>query len=897
MKPSLRNPYLVLALATVLTSTSRSQSTLLTDNFTVTGTPDTTNVNFNLAGRQSGTQATQSWTKIANGWQSQIGNASVFGGDGNYLMVADGGGAARLAGLSLSSALVPAAEKLVIQFDADATGEWMSFMISPSSPSGLWHPVVGSGDFGMLIRPDGRIQAFNNGGVIAGINDVFLASAGINTITLTFTSADGTGSPFAGNGTRVSISDGTNTWSANLNTGFTTEDISFGSYANGGRGLIDNLSITTVPSLSPGRWSGETNGTWDEATVNFSGQSFAQMKLAGVNTATFADIDGSGNPVAQNNVTIAAGGVEIPDVLFSNNSVDYTLNSADANGIKGSTHLAKTGSGTLTITGSHSYTGTTAISAGAIALSGGSNRLPTTTDLTLASPGVLRLNGNHQEVAGLSGNGRVVNGNATTASFTVNNSGSATFSGNLGGTGLDEDNLALIKSGAGTLNLTAPSSFTGGTTIADGVLSLNYEPGGISNTPIGAMDASNTVTINNGGVLTSDGFRNNWLSNTAVSSGGGNAISVVVNPGGTLRGANNRITGLGNVTLNGGILEVSDGLTGFGWFASFNLGGDLTVGGSTPSSITTSPGAGASANFQLADGANNTSGGGTRTVTVADVTGNAAPDLLVGARLSNGTLVKEGPGTVEITAGASGTGSPISWEVNDGTFVLANAATFEFRVTNSSSNRVYEGSGSGSAAFNGILDINTAAVTLSNGAIWSLIDVAGLGATFGPNFAVNGFVDPENDGSWTKSDLIGDWTFSEGTGELSLQIADDYLAWGSAYGLAAGSENGDLDGDGLTNFEEYAFGLLPNSGASVNPITAGLDRTGRTFSYTRRDSDLANVNYSVWFSTNLTDWTEDTGATEGTPVLNGDVETVQVTLSNLAGNPLPGRLFVQVRAE
>ena len=35
-----------------------------------------------------------------------------------------------------------------------------------------------------------------------------------------------------------------------------------------------------------------------------------------------------------------------------------------------------------------------------------------------------------------------------------------------------------------------------------------------------------------------------------------------------------------------------------------------------------------------------------------------------------------------------------------------------------------------------------------------------------------------------------------------------------------GSEGGDLDNDGLTNFEEYAFGLIPDSGSSVNPISA-----------------------------------------------------------------------------
>jgi hypothetical protein len=226
---------------------SASAALIFSDSFSVTGTPNTYDLNYNNSGRQGGSQMTQTWTPSAN---VQVGNNSVFGGDGNYLMVADGAGNARLDGLSLSSALVGTNEQLVIQFDADAVGDgdqWMSFMISPSSGSGLWHPVVGSGDFGMLIRPNGNIQAFNNGAIVGGINDFSLASSGINTITLTFSGADGTGSPFAGFGTRVNISDGTNSWNATLNAGFTAETISFGNYASGGRGYVDNLSIYTVP--------------------------------------------------------------------------------------------------------------------------------------------------------------------------------------------------------------------------------------------------------------------------------------------------------------------------------------------------------------------------------------------------------------------------------------------------------------------------------------------------------------------------------------------------------------------------------------------------------------------------------------------------------------------------
>ncbi len=124
----------------------------------------------------------------------------------------------------------------------------------------------------------------------------------------------------------------------------------------------------------------------------------------------------------------------------------------------------------------------------------------------------------------------------------------------------------------------------------------------------------------------------------------------------------------------------------------------------------------------------------------------------------------------------------------------------------------------------------------------------------------------------------------------------DYDTWAGSFTPPIGLPAADDDNDGLSNQEEYAFGLLPNSGSSVNPITVALDKSTGTFSYTRRDSSLAPLNYSIWYSTDLVTWAEDTNATEGTPSLSSGVETVPVTLSNLPGNPLPAKLFIQVRA-
>jgi hypothetical protein len=162
---------------------------------------------------------------------------------------------------------------------------------------------------------------------------------------------------------------------------------------------------------------------------------------------------------------------------------------------------------------------------------------------------------------------------------------------------------------------------------------------------------------------------------------------------------------------------------------------------------------------------------------------------------------------------------------------------------------------------------------------------------------VAGFTQQGDGVTWTMSDIRGTWSFSEVTGELTLDIGSDYDDWVTANGVV-GTENDDDDADGLTNFEEYAFGLDPTGGSSVNPIISQLDKSTKKFSYTRRDTTLPDptLNYSVWFSTDLVTWTEDTDATETVSGPVDDIETVEVTLSTAPGDPLPGKLFIQVRA-
>ena len=91
-----------------------------------------------------------------------------------------------------------------------------------------------------------------------------------------------------------------------------------------------------------------------------------------------------------------------------------------------------------------------------------------------------------------------------------------------------------------------------------------------------------------------------------------------------------------------------------------------------------------------------------------------------------------------------------------------------------------------------------------------------------------------------------------------------------------------------------AFQIVNTPVASTNfVIIVPPTRITGAFRYTRRAA--SGLTYSVWTSTNLTAWTQDVGALEGTVTTAGGLETVPVTLSPaLLRNPA---LFVRVQAQ
>lgn len=131
---------------------------------------------------------------------------------------------------------------------------------------------------------------------------------------------------------------------------------------------------------------------------------------------------------------------------------------------------------------------------------------------------------------------------------------------------------------------------------------------------------------------------------------------------------------------------------------------------------------------------------------------------------------------------------------------------------------------------------------------------------------------------------------------LRITVLSDYQSWaGNFPGYNLTDPAGDADSDGLTNREEWIWGLDPTRGSSVNASPILVNFTAKSFSYTRRDDALTGLDYSIWYSTSFESWLKDAGAIQTAGIPNEkNVETVEFTLSpHLQVQP---KLFLRVQA-
>src|SRR5204863_379921 len=136
-----------------------------------------------------------------------------------------------------------------------------------------------------------------------------------------------------------------------------------------------------------------------------------------------------------NTFTVSGNVSNGANLLTVGGSGNTTISGGLGNGAGG---LTKTGAGTLTLTGNNTYTGTTTISAGILAV------------------------GNGGATGDISASANVVNN----AALSFSRSNAVSYGDVISGTG------ALAQAGGGTLTLTGNNTYSGTTTISAGTLSV-----------------------------------------------------------------------------------------------------------------------------------------------------------------------------------------------------------------------------------------------------------------------------------------------------------------------------------------------------------------------------------------------------------------------------------------
>lgn len=646
-----------------------------------------------------------------------------------------------------------------------------------------------------------------------------------------------------------------------------------------GTGLI-YLNVTEAPATYV--WSGNTatpgSGDWDTSSLNWNASSVA-FSTSGAQVAEFPNLAGGGTV----NLTDAYSPLSVSVANATGNP--YTFNGSGK--LTGSTLLNKSNTGRVTFsTGNHDYTGATTISGGALIKQSADL---TTGSITVSSGASFALSGGITDGAGQT----LLIGGAGIAAVDYFNPGSQAYRG-----ALQAINGANTWEGDVVLTSTANTPTT--------VNRIGVQPGA-------SLTLTGMISENVAGAYLL--FRAGSSGENITLSGTGtysytNETQLYSNGGAIILGNDNKFPTAKLLNLTSGGTTVLD-LNGYDqeflgiYGGAVGAAATISNNGSQSSLLTVSPAATTSYTFNglITDGSSSVSfvknGAGTQVLGFANTyTGtttvnsgtlliNAAQTAATGAvQINHGTLGGIGSIGGGVTVSATGTIAP---GVTTGTLTvpsadLSSGATLSIDVNDANAAKADQ------LAVTGALNVENAKLVFNV-----------TGAPAEPSYliasagSITGSINPAN-----ITGLPAGYELVQSASEirLSQSAGSDYDDWFALYPSITNPADklptADPDGDGLTNQQEYAFGLAPNNAASSNPILTQLDKNAATFRYSRRSS--SGLVYTIWTSSDLVTWNQDLTASQtlGTPDAN-NVQAVNVTLT---GAPLTAnKLFVRVKAE
>jgi autotransporter-associated beta strand protein len=698
----------------------------------------------------------------------------------------------------------------------------------------------------------------------------------------------------------------------------------------GGSDPRDPLSVPVVPTWAvdgDGTWNSPAN--WSSGTVPNGQNRLAHLSSAALLTAAGATLN-LDVPVTLALLETTGGkpfalGAANP-LTFSTTAAEAVLSSAADSGsaldLAGNVVLASplrvTTGGISTITLGGTLTETAAPHA--ITKSGGGDLVLAgdlsgfTGDIILiAGRLVLKRPGAYAFDNLLSGAGTLVlsGGSPTLTLGNTHSGGTRVIDGGI----LSLDNAAPIGSGALTLD---SGTLRATTDISAPTKALNFEPGGgtvhvdegfvlttggsAAGTGTATKTGPGTWRIQAGpagtiGLLTVAAGTMDFNRNDAFGNHTGSQQDIAINQGATVTNGtgNTGFTTFRQLAMSGGTLSVTNSLSAAtGKFQAYSIKDRITVTGGTPSLIDDLVGG---ANGAINIGNNTDTGGGRGSnlrIEVADVTGSAAPDLTISAKLKNSIGVATA--YLELASGLEKSGP--------GTLLLSGANSYTGNTTVSG----------GTLAITQPLLADGADVIVNSGAFLQLdfdvsdtIDQLSLGGVF---------QQPGEYGSLTsaapnKSPLI------TGTGTLTVSAGPPFQTWmATNFPTLVAPDNDpgdDPDQDGATNFEEFAFSGNPTTGTdqgatrlAIGPVAGSSHltltvalRAGASFTGTGPlTATIDGIHYTVRGSTDLAGFaagvSEIAAVTTGLPpVATGySYRTFRITAPVSAGP----RAFLQVLA-
>ena len=364
----------------------------------------------------------------------------------------------------------------------------------------------------------------------------------------------------------------------------TLAGVSAGNYTltqpTGLTGTIYSLGTSSVWTGAAGTGFWETAGNWNNNSVPSSTNATADFSTLDITTDQTVNLtnaetigflifgDGSTNTAA--GWTLANNGNPANTLTLGGTAPTIAVNALGgskcvviSNAIAGSVGLVKTGNGTLTLSASNAYTGSTIISAGTIR-AGNANAFGINKTLTVQSGATLDLNGQSLNNlsfsitaggSGVGGTGALTNGASAQANSFSNLvltgdttvSASAQFTVRVNDPGappiLNMGGYTLTKLGSSTFALisAANNSITnpGNMVVSAGTLQWGF---GFPGNGLAPGESNYTITVNNGATL--DFYKSsapNVTYNIALQNGATMSWSGTTNTG--------NLTG--NITLNG----------------------------------------------------------------------------------------------------------------------------------------------------------------------------------------------------------------------------------------------------------------------------------------------------------------------------------------------------------